>query len=428
MKISKILVFFFVLIQSVFAQESLNHSPLSSTAPFGEILTNNTSAMNSMGGLGIGTPYKYDVNLANPASYALLDFVQLSADMSGRLLFLSDKQGNSDFKQSYSLGQVSLGFSYKKRWGMRLGFMPMSTAGYSFANKVNDATPHTNSILGKDGVNQFILGQSVSIINKNNNYLSVGFDFAYYFGGVTQEKRIVYDDIFIYNTKAIQSQKWSDFNFKFGAFWQKQVPNKDVHVSLGVVYGLGKDMRVYKDALITNYFINAQSVEKDLDTVYQASNLKEKIYLPHYFGGGFGVVVKQKIRFGMDFVYQPWSSYTDSDNTKLKNYWNVKLGLGFNPSAGNFVGEKFLKTLDYRLGVNMGQTYFAQAGQVMEYSANIGMGIPLLVRYVQARLNLSLEYLRRQSPVLQENYLNMRLGFSLGSPYYEKWFEQRKFN
>jgi hypothetical protein len=92
------------------------------------------------------------------------------------------------------------------------------------------------------------------------------------------------------------------------------------------------------------------------------------------------------------------------------------------------LGEKFLKTLDYRLGVNMGQTYFAQAGQVMEYSANIGMGIPLLVRYVQARLNLSLEYLRRQSPVLQENYLNMRLGFSLGSPYYEKWFEQRKFN
>jgi hypothetical protein len=354
-----------------------------------------------------------------------LDYPIFNVDLLGKLAFLKDKNNIRDFRQYYGLQNVSFAFSIKKKWGTYLGISPFSSNGYYYELTQTIDEKNVRKISqGKGTVYQLIWGNSFMIFQSKQQALSLGFNLKYFFGEIRDEQKINFLDVVnTSNFSFNQVHSWNDFGVDFGAYYHIKL-TPDWILGLGARYTLGKYMNINEQNSSQSYLTNSDGL-----TIYQppvdGTKNSEKLFLPQSFAIGGTGNFKNKIIFGLDFSFQELDKLKPV-NQNLSSIWELGAGLELKPGGFNPIGLAVYKRLTYHFGANIG-TIATDSG--LKYSAQTGIGIPVLIKYLKSTINLGIIYDRIAPSVLkEEQYVSFYIGFSLGPAAYESWFKRRAYN
>ena len=176
-----------------FGQNSTN-SPYTRFG-YGAISDNSSGEQRAMGGLSLGLRTPMVINMANPASYSLVDTLSFMFDMgiSALASVFSDKSGQKT-SMTGNLEYLNMQFPLGKWVGGSLGIQPYSFSGYDFYDKntyhidpniKKDTTVVTRSYSGQGGISQAYGGLSLKLFN----HLALGANIYYMFGSSVNRDR-----------------------------------------------------------------------------------------------------------------------------------------------------------------------------------------------------------------------------------------------
>lgn len=384
---------------------------------YGMLRDHATSAQRSMGGIGYAMNSGRQINVMNPASYAMIDSLTFLFDMGVDVTALWQEENQngtrvSDKNFGGGLDYATMQFPLGKYMGASVGILPYSATGYSFGSKIDNGI---DSRQGSGSLNELYLG----VAGRPFKGFSVGFNISYLFGTIINE---TYAQISSQQQALFQTQmEVRDFHLNFGAQYSLAL-NQGDRLTAGLTYSPGKTL------LGTGRQVN---YDTSMDSEPQFSDehtLRDNYSLPETWGAGLNYNWQRRLMVEFDYTFQPWSkakfrgfnaetkAFTFADRSKYA------LGLQFTPDNRG----SYFKRVNYRLGGYWCDDYLKLRGnQLREYSISAGFGFP--VPSFKTTVNLGFEWIHRQAhpnPLIKENYLNITLGINFN----EMWFWQRKIN
>jgi hypothetical protein len=419
------------------------------------------------------------INLFNPATYA---------NLSRTTLQLSGKGGaqnitNGTSTETFRAGQVSeIAFGFKKqgaRWGVTLGVVPYSTVGYNLTSPVvvNDSTSASYKYDGSGGINRLIIGFGRSFktyktpkfnttltgtakLNDENRVkelrdslavvkprLSAGVNLNYLFGTLRQESRVEFASSRYFSTKNTTRTTILDFTLDAGfqyfmplkINWDKKRLRSGVYLNIGANYTLGGDLKA-KNEVVGEMYILSSGRESIVDTTYFVPVQNGVITVPSRLTTGASVIwAGQEGRttvVSFEFKNQNWNNFSSSFEgtltaNELTAYSNIAVGLERTPRNTEAANNIFERTT-YRLGVRNTNTYLNVRDQnIVQQAVSAGVSIPILSSRSSSRFNFAVEYGRggtTTNGLLEEDFVNVQLGFSLTPHFLNPWFVQRRYD
>lgn len=409
-----------------------------------------------MGGTGIAyhndasTPFL--INLKNPASYAYnfipvldsagtggLKMAAFEAGIVDNILNLAS-QGQTAKSNNAYLSYIALNIPINKHFGLGMGLSPVSSEGYNITTSgyvhntapgQPDTVPIYNQYQGSGGINKVYLGLAYAPI-KN---LSVGVNFSYLFGNITNEEDIYFPpNLSALNTQQIENVNIHSLDADFGMMYTitlkkyKDRPDKNWYVTLGATIApsvnFDASYNVFADA---NYPAGGASYV--IDTLKDStSNGKIKIPLMY----GFGITIKKgdKLTISIDRSDEKWSQYRyfgQPENLTDSYQW----GFGIQYVPNKDFPKTYFQRIQYRIGASYGQSNLdINNTPLINKYLSFGLGLPIgpTNPYAHpAMLNLALQVGMlgtTSNNLLQQNYIKLMAGFTFD----DHWFDKRKFN
>ena len=135
-----------------------------------------------------------------------------------------------------------------------------------------------------------------------------------------------------------------------------------------------------------------------------------------------------KIFIGAEYGIGNWSNYSNDaqSDERLVNTNRLAFGIQYIPDGSSY--NSWWKRLRYRAGLRLEDDPRSLLGeQARRNAVTFGLGIPIILPRQQVSfLNFAVEMGKFGVPnVIDENYIQMTLGFSLND---NTWFYKRKFN
>jgi long-subunit fatty acid transport protein len=407
-----------------FAQETTS-SPYSFYG-IGEVRFKGTAENRSMAGLSIA-PDSIHINLQNPAGFADLKLIGFSIGGT----FTDTKQktvSQSGSAQRVGLDYLAVGLPLGKL-GMGFGLIPYSSVGYKIQN-VFDGTAQTSKRLsGSGGLNKVFLGFGYKLTPN----LSIGADVQYNFGEIETSNFEFYTTI-PNGSLITNSAILSGVNYNFGAMFQAKINTKtSVYTSLNFSPQNTLTSKNTQNISVANY-----NSLYDLTIIGDPIESKEQVDLKFNnkvtFGAGLGESKKWLVgaEFSMQNEGNLNNSYNSSSIISYEKYMKFTLGGFYIPNYKSFT--QYVKRIVYRAGLRYEKTGLIVASEfpivdsesIIDKGLCLGFGIPLNGTF--SNINIGFELGKRgsttQANLVQENYMNLSVGFSLN----DKWFEKRKFN
>lgn len=414
MKLSKILLATLCAITLALPAEAQNTAMSPYTRyGYGNLSDNATSAQRSMGGVGYAMNSGRQINVMNPASYAMMDSLTFLFDMGVDFTTLWSKDGDvseSDF--GGGLDYVTMQVPIIKGLGASVGLIPYSSVGYSFGTEIDNGSVTRN---GSGSLNQLYLGLGGRLFKG----FGVGVNVAYLFGTIVNAHYATTDGA---STSLFEREiSVRDWRLDIGAQYSFYL-NPNNRVTLGVVYSPKKDLHgntygIYYDA-------TADNVTPDTVNVGN-TRLAGQYSVPETWGAGINWNYANRLMVEVDYTYQPWSKakfgvIENFETTEFADRWRVGAGLQYTPNPRG----SYFSRVNYRVGGYYNHDYVMVLGNnVREYGVSMGFGIP--VPGYKTTVNLGIEYRNRQAtpqPLIKENYLNITLGINFN----EMWFRKSK--
>lgn len=413
MKIFKLLIAACALIATSAAAYAQDTTSPYSKFGYGLLRDNATSAQRQMGGVGYAMNSGRQINVMNPASYAMIDTLTFLFDTGVSVNQMwSEDDGVHQTSTGGGLDYITMQVPIGRRMGASLGIVPYSSVGYSFGSNIDNGVSLRS---GEGGLSQLYLGFSGRIL-KN---LSVGFNASYLFG-------TTYNHVYATSNAGsvslfTQETVVRDFHLEFGAQYSMKL-NPTNRLTAGLVFSPGKTLLGH--AMVTTAEVQSSSTVVVADTVAYV-NLRDRFSLPCTWGAGINWQWRNRLMVEADFTYQPWSKakFPRLDNfisTRFQDRWKVALGAQYvhNP-RGNY-----LQRINLRAGAFLSRDYITVAdNSVKDWGASIGFGLPAPGQ--KTIINIGVEYRNRRAypnPMLKESYLNITLGVNFN----ETWFWQNK--
>ena len=377
---------------------------------YGMLTDNASSTQRAMGGVGYAMSNGRQINVMNPASYAMCDSLTFLWDIGLGFTNLWSKEGTTNSKAfGGGLDYITMQFPISKTVGGSFGLVPYSSVGYAFGNSLDTGSELRQ---GEGGINQLYAG----VAYRPFDFVSVGANFSYVFGTTT-------NDAYAYTTdgsttlfeRVIDVRDWG---VQLGVQFSKVFAKKH-RATLGVSYTPGKSL--HGNVLALKY--DATSDTKT-DTI-SYSGMGGNFSTPHSIGVGLNYTYDDRLTTEVDFTYQNWKSAKFKDEANFgsnlfKNRTKIAAGLQYIPKLrGNY-----LQRINYRIGGHYTNDYITVRGNdVSEYGVSLGFGLPS--NFSKTMVNLSFEYKRRKSsPInyIQEDYFNITIGVNFN----EMWFWKNK--
>ncbi len=182
MKISKVLFAIVALqffgVSALWAQNG-TMTPYSRYG-YGILNDNATASQRNMGGVGYAMNSGRQINVMNPASYAVVDSLTFLFDMGIDITTMwqsevVDGSKLSDKKAGGCLDYITMEFPIGKYMGASVGILPYSSVGYAFGSEIEHGAA---SRQGSGSINQFYVGVAGKIFKG----FSLGVNVAYMFG------------------------------------------------------------------------------------------------------------------------------------------------------------------------------------------------------------------------------------------------------
>ena len=158
--------------------------------------------------------------------------------------------------------------------------------------------------------------------------------------------------------------------------------------------------------------------------------LRTGVALHHYSRKGRHLMV------AVDYEARNWSRFqtiTEGDivNPGLVSSQEVSFGIQYMPKPIEESGN-FLQRGQYRAGVRNTQTYLSVQGeQIVDRAVTVGLSWPMISSRSASKFHLGIEFGQRgegNGQLLQEDYANFYIGFSLAPFIKNAWFVPRKYD
>lgn len=377
---------------------------------YGLLNDNATSAQSQMGGVGYAMNSGRQINVMNPASYAMTDSLTFLFDLGVDISNVWSKE-NAESKHDVGggLDYITMQFPICKRMGMSIGLLPFSSVGYSFGSKISNGS---SSHEGTGGLNQLYVGVAGRIVGG----LSAGANIGYLFG-------TTYNDVYATTNSASQSLfeqilQVRDFRIQLGAQYSHDFSRRH-RVTLGLTYTPGKTLLGH--TWIQKYDVNSDAKPDTLNY----TSLKDKFSLPETWGAGIAYEYNRSLLVEADFTYQGWSKAKllrddDFTSTRFADRYKFALGASYTPNRRG----SYMQRVSYRFGGHYTRDYMMVGdNHVREYGLACGFGFP--APGSKTVFNIGFEWLRRactSASLLSENYFNIRIGINFN----QMWFMQSK--
>ncbi|WP_298368178.1 hypothetical protein [uncultured Lutibacter sp.] len=422
--IKKIIVVLTLFISVIsFAQK--NNASAYSFFGIGDKNNTNTVDQISMGGIGVSLNEAFRLNLSNPASLSGLKFTTYTLGIEN--INITAKDGvDSEAGSATYLSYLAMGIPLSEKAGLSFGLMPNSSVGYSLTSSIYDSENELSEVSiyeGEGGTNKVFLGFGIQPFKG----LSVGLQGNYIFGEV--ENSIVNQlKGASLGTKyeTISTVKGFALN---GGFQYITKLNDKLNFHLGANFEIESETDT--DGKENIYSLSAAGVPRDTILSLESKGL---IKSPLKSSVGIGVGRENKWFAGVDYSFQEAIELEGSVNA---NYSRIAYDKYSKISIGGFYTPKFTsitsywERVTYRAGLKFEKTGLKVNGDgvgsdftpIDDFGISFGVGLP--VSNQLSNLNLGFEFGKRgkiTNGLIQENYMNFRLSFSLN----DKWFKKRE--
>ena len=409
----QLIVGVFLLIAGTLVAQEGTTSPYSYYG-IGTLKFRGTAENRAMGGIGVFSD-SIHLNLQNPAAYSSLKLVNFSIGASHQ----TSAQKTTEVSQNTSttsLDYFALGIPMGK-FGMGFGLMPYTSVGYHFFSELDDGSTEYS---GSGGLNKAFLSLAYQVTPE----FSLGVDANYNFGKIentaTSQKKILQ-----YGTRAFNSSELHGFGATFGAIYKRMITDK-LEITGSVTYTPGTNFRSdnYRKmstvSILPSGIYTVDEREVDVDNT--------EFTFPSQFSIGAAISKPKHWGMGVEYSNQQTSNFTNRtftiENVTYKNGSKFGLGGYYIPNYNSF--GNYLQRVVYRAGVRYEQTGLNVEGQdINEFGITFGLGLP--VGRMFSNINLSFEIGRRGTKdfgLIQENFFNTMLSFSLN----DRWFEKRLYD
>ncbi len=409
----KIVIGLFLLVAgSALAQEGTT-SPYSYYG-IGSIKFRGTVENRAMGGLGVFSD-SIHLNLQNPAGYAGLRLINFSLGASVKVVN-QKSETDSQITSSSTLDYIAMGIPMGKL-GMGFGLLPYTSVGYDFYSELPDGRTQYD---GYGGLNKAFLAFGYQVTPE----FSLGVDANYNFGkientAVTQKENIQY------GTRVINRSDLSGFSVNFGALYKRMIA-ENLELSGSVTFSPGTNFTSENNRKTASVSILPSGIytvdEREIDvpntdfTFPSQLTIGAAISKPKFWG------------VGLEYTNEKTSNFTNRvftiEKVTYKNASKFSLGGYYIPNYNSF--GNYFKRVVYRAGARFEQTGIAVEGHdINEFGISFGTGFP--VGRLFSNINLGVEIGKRGTTdfgLIQENFVNTFLSFSLN----DRWFEKRLYD
>lgn len=370
----------------------------------------------AMGGIGYALRSSEQINVMNPASYSAVDSLSFMFDI-GMGLKSSNYQENG-YKtnaKNASFDYLAMQFRLHPRVGFAVGFTPYSNVGYKFSRtsdiENSDDVTLTNTFYGDGGLQQIFGGIGFKILDN----LSIGANVGYLYGEIDYQTLATFsnggDQTTTYNNISINS-----YIANFGLQYTQKLSKTD-KVTLGLVYGLGHDLKSTetKGIQVTDGSSYSELTEK---------TIKDSYGIPSTFGAGLTWQHKQNLTVGADYTLQQFENVKYDNSTDFyKNRTRIGAGIEYMPSL---YGRNYLSRIRYRAGAYYSSSYMKlpEYDGPKEWGVSAGFGLPLHLFQRNTVLSITGQYVRVLPSVkgmLSENRFVLKLGLTFNEHWFMKW-------
>ncbi|MDR2087467.1 MAG: hypothetical protein LBP72_09900 [Dysgonamonadaceae bacterium] len=405
----------------LYAQNS-TESPYSRYG-YGKLSDRALGAQRGMGGIGYGLRNSQTINTLNPAAFSSVDSMTFMMDFGvmAQSAWYEEKQSKSR-KSHANLEYVALQFPLSQTLGMGLGFEPFSSVGYNYGrvDSLKQVGGWAQEIYkGTGGFSKVYTSLSYKISPR----LSAGINVGYLFGNIINNRQMIPLSGGDYSVRPDTLQT-SSFVYEAGV--QYVLPaGKNKYWVFGAVFS--PPIKLNNTFSKSEFNVNQSGLIQGNSNYYST---KDSVFeLPATYGLGVTFNEKDKFTAGIDVQYQAWASAKYYDKTgDLSNRLKINLGGEYIPDSRS---NHFLKRIRYRAGLNYSNSYINVSGSgkgYKEYSAGLGLGIPMLDR--RSFVNLAFDYTLLNPDAksygvfdfVNERYFRLTVSYTFN----ELWFFKRK--
>ncbi|MDR2910216.1 MAG: hypothetical protein LBV47_02465 [Bacteroidales bacterium] len=420
----------------LFAQNNNSTTSPYSRFGLGDLQTRSFGRTFAMGGASLGSRNSLQINMANPASYTVVDSLAFLFEfgLNGKLSSYrtnTTKMTANDVNFRY----LSMGFRITDRLAASLGLTPYSDVGYDI--RINNYLENTGNYgiryFGDGSLTRSYIGFA---INPFKN-ISVGANLNYLFGNISNNAELYFDALTddwynndFYNTRKNEYIRVSQFGFDFGL--QATIPLvKNQSITLGAVLENKPEYAAYRsDMMLKNLTVipNPDDPEpkSDQDTLKYNGEEKGSIRFPFTYGIGVSYVKTDVLELNLDYYHQSWSEATffGSINPVLTDLNKFAVGAEWIPNKNSI--RSYSQRIAYRAGFKYEESYLKLNGrQINDFGISFGIGLPISRSY--STINVAAEIGKRgtrNADLISERYVKLNLNVNL----HDIWFLQTRYD
>lgn len=418
--IKKIIVCICVLLSmSAFAQKGTSSSY--SFYGIGETKFKGTSESRSMAGLSVFSD-SIHVNLQNPAGYGGLKFTTftVSGSYNNTNAVTTFDEGRTN---NTTVDYLAVAVPLSNKWSAGFGLLAYSAVGYRIQSldAMNQNVAVANEFQGNGGVNRAFFSTGYKVTPN----LSIGATVDYNFGEI-ETSALTFLEAVQFGSQELNISQVSGFSFNTGAMWEQKVNDKN-KLYLSAMYTPESTISLTNSRTIATVQFSPSAAPLVIDEqIIDVANTEINLPSKFNFGAGFGQ--ERKWSVGAEFTLTQTGSlqnrFEDITNATFEDSRKFAIGGYYIPEYNSF--SSYFKRMVFRGGLRYENTGLVVDNQsINDTAVTFGLGFP--IRGSLDNVNLGFELGRRGTKamnLIQENYVNVVLSFSLN----DKWFVKRKIN
>ena len=388
----------------------------------------------SMGGVGIATRDKRNINILNPAAVT-------ERDVQSFMFDFSIAQGNRYYAQkdmhssnnTFNINSITMSFPIFKPMAMYLGIAPYSDIGYKISAWETDKEiiANTGSILntvqGYGGLYNAFIGTGYHLFKG----FSVGGEVDYVFGSLHKDNSFEMASSSHRSISSGYTLTLKALTGKFGAQYAFPVAG-EVSAVLGATYKLGTDLKGTVDRFEIQT-ISSINDSTPSPRTYTDKLEKGKVKLASEIGTGIAVKGSDKWTAEINYLRSDWTSSGMDKVVGFANVGNsvfsasasqsVRAGFSYVPNRNDI--RYYLRRVTYRAGAYWDQAYCKIDGMDLQ-AVGITLGATLPVFRWNNGITLGMDFGQRGSKagnLVRERYVNFHVGINI----HDVWFIKTRY-